>query len=74
MSHTLISDDARNRHDLKNQLAIIAGFTEILLDDASNADQRRDLLTEIQRAAAAALNLLARVFPADHGLDAPGLN
>lgn len=59
-------DDAdKNRHDFKNQLAIIRGFAEILLEEAAVGDPRRRDLEEIHRAAVTALDLLTRVYP-DH--------
>ena len=33
--------DDKSRHDFKNQLAIIRGFAEILLDEAAVGDPRR---------------------------------
>lgn len=60
-----MNDDDKNRHDFKNQLAIIRGFAEILLDEAVAGDPRRRDLEEIHKAAVAALDLLARVYP-DH--------
>ena len=60
-----MNDDDKNRHDFKNQLAIIRGFAEILLDEAAADDPRRPDLEEIHKAAVAALDLLARVYP-DH--------
>ena len=60
-----MDDDDKNRHDFKNQLAIIRGFAEILLDEATVEDPRRHDLEEIHRAAVTALDLLARVYP-DH--------
>ena len=56
-------DEARHRHDFKNQLAIIAGFSELLLAQADERDPRRADYLEIHRAAAVALDLLGRVFP-----------
>jgi len=56
-------DDERNCHDFKNQLAIICGFTEILLDDTAEGDPRRRDLEEIHSAALTALGLLARMYP-----------
>jgi signal transduction histidine kinase len=53
------------RHDLKNQLAIILGFSEILLSDTVPGGSRHADLEEIHRAAVAALALLARLFPED---------
>ena len=58
-------NDEMDRHDFKNQLGIILGFSEILLAEAAPDDPRRPDLEEIQRAAVAALDLLARLFPAD---------
>jgi signal transduction histidine kinase len=60
-----MNDDDKNRHDFKNQLAIIRGFAEILLDEAAADDPRRRDLEEIHKAAVAALALLTRVYP-DH--------
>jgi len=60
-----MNDDDKNRHDFKNQLAIIRGFAEILLDEAAAGDPRRRDLEEIHKAAVTALDLLARVYP-DH--------
>jgi signal transduction histidine kinase len=56
-------DDDKNRHDFKNQLGIILGFSEILLAEAKADDPRRDDLDEIHKAATAALALLARLYP-----------
>jgi hypothetical protein len=59
-----MNDDDKSRHDFKNQLAIILGFAEILLAEAEAGDPRRRDLEEIHKAAVAALDLLARVYPA----------
>ena len=59
-----MNDDEKNRHDFKNQLAIILGFAEILLAEAPAGDPRRRDLEEIHKAAVTALDLLARVYPA----------
>jgi len=58
-----MADNDKNRHDFKNQLGIILGFSEILLAEASASDPRRDDLEEIHRAATAAVALLARLYP-----------
>jgi signal transduction histidine kinase len=58
-----MNDADKSRHDFKNQLAIILGFTEILLAEAAPGDQRRRDLEEIHKAAVSALDLLARVYP-----------
>ncbi len=60
-----MSDDDKSRHDFKNQLGIILGFSEILLAEAKVGDPRRRDLEEIHTAATAALDLLARLFPVD---------
>ena len=57
--------DDKNRHDFKNQLGIILGFSGILRAEAAADDPRRDDLEEIHKAATAALNLLERLFPID---------
>ena len=57
-------DDDKSRHDFKNQLAIILGFAEILIAEAAADDPRRRDLEEIHKAAVAALDLLARMYPA----------
>jgi signal transduction histidine kinase len=59
-----MTDDDKNRHDFKNQLAIISGFAEILLAEAAAGDPRRRDLEQIHKAAVTALDLLARVYPA----------
>jgi signal transduction histidine kinase len=58
-----MNDDDKSRHDFKNQLAIILGFAEILLAEAATGDPRRRDLEEIHKAAVAALDLLAQVYP-----------
>lgn len=58
-----MDDDDKHRHDFKNQLAIIRGFAEILLEEAAVGDPRRRDLEEIHRAAVTALDLLTRVYP-----------
>ncbi len=58
-----MTDQDRSRHDFKNQLAIIRGFSEILVEEASPDDPRRRDLEEIHKAAITALDLLERVFP-----------
>jgi hypothetical protein len=45
-------------HRLKNQLAIILGFCELLLEDTREDDQRRADLLQIQTAAHKALDEL----------------
>ena len=57
--------DEKSRHDLTNQLAIIHGFAGVLLAEAEAADPRRSDFEEIHRAAATAIELLARMARAD---------
>jgi signal transduction histidine kinase len=59
-----MTDNDKNRHDFKNQLAIISGFAEILLAEAAAGDPRRRDLEQIHKAAVTALDLLSRVYPA----------
>jgi signal transduction histidine kinase len=58
-----LADPDRSRHDFKNQLAIIRGFSEILIAESAPDDPRRNDLEEIHRAAVAALALLDRAYP-----------
>lgn len=60
-----MSDDDTYRHDIKNHLSIILGFSEILLAGAPAGDPRRRDLEEIHTAATAACDLLARLSPLD---------
>ena len=59
-----ITDDETIRHDFKNQLAIIRGFSEILLGEARAGDPRHRDLEEIYKASVTALALLDRLYPA----------
>ena len=45
-------------HAFKNQLAIIIGFSDLLLSDLPESDPKRNDILEINRAAHAALALL----------------
>jgi len=69
MSH----DTDKHRHDFKNQLGIILGFSEILLAEAAAGDPRRGDLEEIHKAVRAALELLERLYPGQgyDGTDEP---
>lgn len=52
------------RHALTNYLAIILGFSELLLEDLPAGDERRADLEEIHKAATAAIQLVAsKEFP-----------
>ena len=58
-----ILDSDRARHDFKNQLAIIRGFSEILIEETAADDPRRRDLEEIHTAAVTALALIGRMDP-----------
>ena len=59
-----MADDEKHRHDFKNQLGIILGFSEMLLTETKADDPHRADLEEIHKAARAALDILDRLFPA----------
>jgi signal transduction histidine kinase len=46
-------------HTLKNQLSIILGFSELLLQESAADDPRRDDFVEIHKAAAAAVQVVS---------------
>lgn len=46
------------RHDMKNQLGIILGFADLLMQELDGADPHRTDLAEIREAAARAMELL----------------
>ena len=48
-------------HRLKNHLCIIAGFCELLLEDAVECEQRHADLSEIHKAAQCAINMMPEV-------------
>ena len=52
-------------HTLKNYLAIILGFSELLLQDAAPDDPRREDLEEIHKAATAAVDLVSAIGEGD---------
>jgi hypothetical protein len=57
----------RWRHDMKNQLGIILGFSELLLQEMDEADARRADIAEIHRAARRAMELMAQPGAAASG-------
>ena len=59
-----MTDEDKIRHDFKNQLAIMRGFSEILLADLASGDPHRADLQEIHTAAITALSLLDKLYPA----------
>lgn len=58
-----MTHDDQTRQDFKNQLSIIIGFADMLLETAAEGDPRRDDFVEIHKAAATALGLLAQMYP-----------
>jgi signal transduction histidine kinase len=52
---------AKWRHDLKNQLGVILGFSSLLLNEMAADDSRRDDIQEIHAAAEHALRLVEAV-------------
>jgi hypothetical protein len=53
----------RWRHDMKNQLGIVLGFSDLLMQELDPSDTRRADLLEIHTAARRAMELL-EVIPA----------
>jgi hypothetical protein len=51
-------DERQKEHALKNYLAIILGYAELLVQETAEDDPRRDDVVEIHRAAVAAVHLL----------------
>jgi two-component system cell cycle sensor histidine kinase/response regulator CckA len=49
---------SRWRHDITNQIGIVLGFAELLLDEMDPADPRRADIQEIAAAAQKALDLV----------------
>jgi hypothetical protein len=58
--------EAANVHRLKNQLAIILGFCELMLEDTPEDDKKRPDLLQIQMAAKSALGELPPLPAFDH--------
>lgn len=57
--------NARLKHDLKNQIGIILGFIELLIEDTPESDRRRADMIEVRDAARACLAMI------DHQPDDP---
>ena len=51
-------DDRRRLHDIRNQLSIIIGFCDLLLEDTPEHDRKYAELLEVSRAANTAIALL----------------
>jgi len=58
-----MTDTDRIRHQFKNQLGVILGFSDLLLAEAGGDDHRRGDLEAVRQAAATALELLDTLFP-----------
>lgn len=50
--------DARLLHDISNQLGIVIGFTQLLLETTPETDPRHEDLMEVLRAAQACVEML----------------
>jgi len=48
-------------HDFKNQLGIVLGYSELLIDELADDDPRKPDLQEINKAAKAAMALLEQL-------------
>ena len=48
-------------HDFKNQLGIVLGFSELLIDESADDDPRKSDLRQINKAAHAAMALLEQL-------------
>ena len=59
--------DARWRHDLKNQLGIVLGFAELLLQDLDEKSPLRADIEEILKAGERAMALVESVEEQDSG-------
>lgn len=58
-TRNIMTNPRQLEHNLKNHLAIILGFTELLLQEAAPDDPRREDFQEIHKAAAAAVDLVS---------------
>lgn len=58
-----MAQDDNHLHDFKNQLAIIMGFCDLLIEESARDDPRRRDFEEIHKAAVAARHLAERLFP-----------
>jgi hypothetical protein len=53
-----MSDSRRFVHDMKNYLGIVAGYSNLVLDELTPEDPHRPDVEEIRRAGEAAITLL----------------
>jgi len=54
-------------HRLKNHLAVIIGFCDLLVEEAAVNDPRRSDFLELQQSARAAMAILPEVSRFEHG-------
>ena len=61
------TSQSRWRHDMKNQLGVVLGFSALLLEEMAPSDPRRGDVQEIHAAATRAIELLtkAQLSPED---------
>ena len=57
-----MTENHRARHDIRNHLGIILGFSEILIEKTPPGDPIRCDIEEIHKAATAAFELVEHVF------------
>ena len=55
--------NARWRHDLKNQLGIVLGYSELILEEMDQSSPLRENVEEILKAAQHALRLMGQIEP-----------
>ena len=53
-----LAADSKARHDFKNHMGIILGFSELLIADMADDDPRKPDVMEIRTAALSAMELL----------------
>ncbi len=68
-----MTDSRAFEHTLMNQLAVILGFSELLLQESPPDDPRRGDLTEILKAARAAIQLVSARGDAAAGVVTPAV-
>ena len=61
MSGREIGPDSPELHQLKNHLAIIVGFCDLLLGDMTDNDPKRADIQEMRKAGQAALDMLPQI-------------
>jgi signal transduction histidine kinase len=57
--------NARWRHDLKNQLGIVLGYAELILQEMDQANPLRENVEEILKAVQNALRLMGEIEPTE---------